>query len=332
MQSKPEKIRSSAAGIAQQYVEHAGMGGTVTWSREQLEQQWGPMVRAARGVTGNREEAEECAAQALLQVLERQPADVANLQAFMVTVAKRRGLDRLRMLERIRIRDSRLEGLAEHSIADVAENVVARAEACWIDQQARELLRPQVYALLQMIADGRTMSESARALSISERAAQSHLHRARTLLRATLANALAAIAVLGLRLKRSAAASASMTLAATALLLIPAHLGGGAMDTPGPSEAPTVGIVMVSPVDSAASGRAGRPVLAGVAGRRAPVGQPTSVPAQRNTRPLLKVREPLGATTRVREDRHGSGPPAGPVGTVTECLNNLELTAQHVGC
>jgi hypothetical protein len=48
----------------------------MAWTSEQLEAQWTPMVCAARGVLGSGHEAEECAAEAMAQVLERAPHDV----------------------------------------------------------------------------------------------------------------------------------------------------------------------------------------------------------------------------------------------------------------
>jgi hypothetical protein len=56
----------------------------MTWTREQLHEHWGPMVRTARSVLGPGDGAEECAALALLQVLERPPSDVDNAQAYLV--------------------------------------------------------------------------------------------------------------------------------------------------------------------------------------------------------------------------------------------------------
>jgi RNA polymerase sigma-70 factor (ECF subfamily) len=298
------------------------------WSHEELVEQWTPMVRAARGVLGYRDEAEECAAEALIQILERQPTDVANLQAFMVTVAKRRAIDRLRTLERIRIRDEKLAGFAGCVVVDVAEDVVARAEARWVNGQAQELLRPHVYEVLQLIADGQSVEQVASALGMTPRAAQSHLRRARMLLRSALAKTLALIGLGFVWLRRNAMTGATTALAASAMLLGAPNLGGHAR-APGPT--PRALPVMPLHDDSRQSAAVHNSTQASPSAQiaskpqQAPVGEGMSAPN-------VHVSEPLGASTAVETDRHGSGPPAGPVGTIRQCVHDFTVTPQHVGC
>jgi RNA polymerase sigma factor (sigma-70 family) len=151
------------------------------------------MVLAARPVVGGLDEAHECAAQAIVQYFEHAPAEVANLEAFLVTIAKRRAIDHVRAQARARLRDERYAHETALSAPDVAEDVAARAEARWADQEARRLLHPRVYHLVQLVADGMPLAEVARQLDMTERAAQSHLLRARRVVRAALARTLAAL-------------------------------------------------------------------------------------------------------------------------------------------
>ncbi|MDP9164824.1 MAG: hypothetical protein M3O32_01950 [Actinomycetota bacterium] len=97
---------------------------------------WDAMVAASLNVLGSRDQAHDCAAEAMAQVLQRRPADIANLEAFMVTVAKRRAIDRHRARARDRRRDARLAGEAAITLPDLAEDIAARAEARWADEQA----------------------------------------------------------------------------------------------------------------------------------------------------------------------------------------------------
>lgn len=212
----------------------------MTWSRPELEQQWTPMVRAARAVLGSQDEAEECAALALVQVLERQP-QADNLQAFMVTVARRRALDRLRDIERGRARDLKLVAWAERQVTDVADDIVTRAEARWVDQVARRELRPEVYQLLRHIADGQPIAEVAAALGMTDSAAASHLRRARVLLRGALAKTLGVLALGGAWRRRSLAGVATAGMTATALMITTPFTGGpGGQGTPPGAGAPAL--------------------------------------------------------------------------------------------
>jgi RNA polymerase sigma factor (sigma-70 family) len=180
------------------------------------------MVLAARPVVGTLDEARDCASQAIVQYLEQDRRDVANLEAFMVTIAKRRAIDHVRARERARVRDDRYAHEVVLSAPDVAEDVATRAEARWADREARRLLQPKVYELLTLVADGVPMGEVAQRLGMTERAAQSHLLRARRTVRAALARTLAAlgIAVGSVRRWWGPAAVSAPVLAAALVLAI----------------------------------------------------------------------------------------------------------------
>ena len=183
---------------------------------------WGAMVLAARPVVGTLDEARDCASQAIVQYFEQDRRDVANLEAFMVTIAKRRAIDHVRGRERARLRDDRYGHELTLTAPDVAEDIATRAEAVWADHEARRLLQPRVYELLTLVADGVPMVEVALRLGMSERAAQSHLLRARRLVRAALAKTLAALGLAGTAIRRwwGPAAATAPVLAAVFVLAI----------------------------------------------------------------------------------------------------------------
>ena len=150
---------------------------------------WDAMVRAARSVLGERDAAGDCAAEAMTQFLEKSPNDVLNLEAFLVTVSKRRAVDRIRQAKRERSRQMRVALATAADVADVAEAVVHRRHAEWVDAHARRLLRPEVYQLLTLVADGTPVAEAAAMVDMTTRAAESHLSRARSMLRGVIARA-----------------------------------------------------------------------------------------------------------------------------------------------
>jgi RNA polymerase sigma factor (sigma-70 family) len=303
----------------------------VAWSSAELQEHWTAMVRAAYGVLGSWDEAEECAGQALVQVLERAPDEVDNVRALLVIVAKRRALDRLRVLRRERALHGRLAGLAERS-GDLADDVASREEACWLAATARATLRPPVYELLRLVAEGHSLEEVSLRLGITRRAVQGHLRRARSRLKEAVAATLGLLGVvLGWRPKYLAAPAATAVAVALTFTLLPSVAGPG---TPGarPQAAgpPPADRVLATPAPSRAAHAAlvrhtSREVRVGAAAARA-----AGTPAR--PVPVAVVHGPLGMTTTVQSEQHGSGPPAGPVGTVVECLQNFQVSARLIGC
>ena len=98
---------------------------------EEVWPHWEAMVSASRSVLGSSEDAYDCAAEAMAQVLERAPQDVVNAEAFLVTVARRRAIDHYRRGQRERRRDAQLAAYEQTSVVDIAEDVARRAEAAW---------------------------------------------------------------------------------------------------------------------------------------------------------------------------------------------------------
>jgi DNA-directed RNA polymerase specialized sigma24 family protein len=284
------------------------------------------MVLAARPVVGTLDEARDCASEALVQYLEHDPGDVQNLEAFMVTIAKRRAIDHARARTRARLRDNRFAHEVSLTTPDVAEDIAARAEAFWADQQAQQLLQPRVYKLLQLVADGVPLAEVARRLDMTERAAQSHLLRARRVVRAALAQTLAALAV-GVTTVRRGWGPAAVTaplLAAASVLAI-----GTAVSPPRANE-PRLAIQPQTTVVTDADARETAALAkAAVVRRTGVVGHPARRPVT-TSKTVLNVTMPTGSVAlEKRDDGHQSG---NYVEQVVWCLQHLRVEPHYQGC
>lgn len=296
--------------------------------QSQVWDHWGAMVLAARPVVGSLEEARDCASEAVLQYLERRPQDVVHLEAFMVTIAKRRAIDHVRARERARIRDSRAAGTESLTTPDVAEDVATRAEALWADSEARRLLQPHVYRLLQLVADGVPLSEVACRLHMSERAAQSHLLRARRVVRAALARTLAALGIGCAALRRWSGSAAASTVALAAALAVVAARGAS-LGTSAP--VPEFVLLPSTTVATLNSGSvAVRTSSASHTGWRVARSVGPISGAARKPSTVLSVRTPLGGVrVEQRDDGHHSD---GPVQQVEWCLEHLRVELHYQGC
>ena len=144
---------------------------------------WKSMVRVCEPILASRDDAEDCASEALLTALDGAGlSGVANAEAWLVTVAKRRAMDQLR--RRVRHR-SRLASVVEDDHApDVAEGVADASEARWLRRHAAETLTPAARTVLDVVVDGGSVDDAAARLGITRRSAEAHLHRARVSLRA----------------------------------------------------------------------------------------------------------------------------------------------------
>lgn len=303
------------------------------YAREELEDHWRSMVRVAHSVLGSRPEAEDCAASAIMQVLERQP-EVDNLEALLVTVAKRRAVDRLRGLDRARRRDARLATQQDTSVADVAEAVVARAEARWIQEEARTRLTQQSYRILEATANGQPIVDIATREGLTVRAAQSDLFRSRRLLRSVWARALTVVGATWAFTRRVTSHAATATAAA---VVVAAAVTAGFVPSGPP--APHVGAAPDAQLgrSSAYDTSHVNVVRTATPHPHRPATRPTGAlrparnvgGAQRRT--LLVEHDPAGTTT-VTRTQHGKGPPDGPVQGVLDCLHNVGLGPHHFGC
>ena len=296
-----------------------------------LEMHWSAMVKVARSVLGCAADAEECAAAAIAQVLERQPRGIQNLEAFMVTVAKRRAQDRLRGKIRLRRRLTAL--CSTDHVPDIGTAIADQDAEQWLVLEARRILTPRSFRLLEASGGAEPLAEIATREGMTVSAVKSDVRRSRAKLLSVWARASAALGALWAGLRRlpsTAPALATVAVFTFAPLLIPAVDGLGS-----PDASPIIGVIegerqlapsvaswvepAVSPVHRARSVLASTPRSRG------------SVKA-----PLVHESDPVGMTT-VDADRHGAGPDAGPVGTLVECLNNVNpdpatFDPHHLGC
>src|SRR3954471_12799191 len=89
---------------------------------ERLFVHWDAMVRASQRVLGSTEDAEDCAAEALLAALRNpESGNVVHIRSWLGAVAKRRAVDVLRAKTRDRRRLARLAMLHEPYVSDVAD-------------------------------------------------------------------------------------------------------------------------------------------------------------------------------------------------------------------
>lgn len=306
-------------------------GDGVTYTHEDLEGHWLPMVRVARSVLGSRHEAEECAATAMLQVLERSRHDVENLEALLVTVAKRRAVDRLRSLERNRRRDIRVASQLALTTDDVADRVVAQAEAQWMTDQARRRLSPQSFRILAAVAANEDLVAVAARERLTLRAAQSDLFRSRRLLRAVWARTTLAVTAIWSLARRGCVATPALVSAAALLWLAP---GLSHVDEPQASPSTESVWETAAPRGTQLEAKTAQPstgpVRAFAASSKASH-LDSLRPGEVRKNVLLHASDPAGGSTVLME-HHGTGPQAGPVGTIFECAANLQLDPHNLGC
>jgi RNA polymerase sigma-70 factor (ECF subfamily) len=285
------------------------------------------MVGVCERVLNSREAAEDCASEALLAVLTAGGLDnVRNEQAWLVRIAKRRAVDAVRREIRDRRRTVRLAGQADLGAGDVAEAVLDQAEARWLSRMAAEILPPLSAAVLDVVADGYSVGEAAAKLGMTKRAAESHLHRARTALRAAWAATLSLVGWFVSGLRRAAPAVPVTILAAT-LAVLGSPLLHPADRTP--RSRPEVPM-MAMPLEVVAPAASPTRLAATTGGRLVPasrrVPQPASTAPTRTTR---RVSTPVAGIRLTREERPS---PDDPVGSVRWCAQHLEVSWQRVGC
>lgn len=301
----------------------------VDLTRAELESHWQVMVRVAYSVLGCRDEAQDCAAAAIVQVLERQPQDIVCLEAFMVTVAKRRALDRLRVMHRDRVRTQLLAATTWDTGADPAEAVTHRAAAAWLAGEARSRLTPQSFRILDAVSKGRGLSEIAESEQLSVRAVESDLFRTRRLLRGVWVRSLAAVAAVWAGLRRAVVPAVPFVASAAAALVVVPML----TSRPPPADLSSAGGPSAVPLPHAAS-RHVVPAPVSTA-RRVATGRVVTpaVSASPSPRASTRVVTPVGTTT-VHDEQHGSGADTGLVGGVVECIADVAVSPDlhDLGC
>ncbi|MGM1059457.1 RNA polymerase sigma factor [Saccharothrix sp. Mg75] len=203
------------------------------------------VVRRCQQAGMSRFEAEDCVHDAvltLLTLLARDRADagrdgtggVESLDRWLGVVARHRSVDRVRRAQREQGALARLRAATPPPV-DPDEVVVDRALAAWL-VQALDDLPPTTRQVCRSIAAGATTGQTAAELGLTTRAVQSHLTRARRLLRHLAAGATAAVAGTVLRWVRqstaAAAATAPVALTAVAISVTPLPHHGPVADPP----------------------------------------------------------------------------------------------------
>lgn len=300
----------------------------MTQGHESLLEHWPAMVRVCQRTLGSREDAEDCAATALLGVVQRGGLEnVENNEAWMVSIAKRRAVDVLRARVREQGRAVRLAAEHEIEAADVAELIVERAEARWLKETADSAVPEKTSQLVHALTEGMSISEAAAHLGMTKRAAESHLHRARIALRAVWAASLALIGWACALLRKAAPTAPQIAVAAVAAVTLgtlgPQPPAGGS-SPPGASKA----VVADGTSHTPAEARPSKPVTrAAPAEARRQAAPPPAAPRP-DPRPRRVGTRRAGLDV-VEEQREG---PTDPVGIVLHCLTNAEVTTAHVGC
>lgn len=303
----------------------------MTLATPDVMQHWGTMLRVCAPLLDAREDAEDCAAQVVLQVLARSDPDVRNLEALMVKMVKRRATDMLRARTRQRARDARLAQVTATSVGDAAEAVLDNAEATWLHEAARAQLSPLRYRLLTLLAEGHHLRDVARELGITHGVAQSQLYQLRRILRTVHGKTLAVLAAVWSATRRVGVTAAPATgLAAAVLVLIPAVAGVVREPTPD-SHAVTKAPSLQTAVGrrDAHTERQRRPMTTAFA-PRTQTGPATGLKSHAVGPAVVALDSPAGST-RV-ERRESGGDEEGPIEVLTACLEQFTVSATHVGC
>jgi RNA polymerase sigma factor (sigma-70 family) len=287
------------------------------------------MVRVCERVLGSRDDAEDCASEALVQAFAEGLDDVENVEAFLVAIAKRRATDMIRRNVRNRRQLLRLASRCDVSDADPAERVADESEARWLSARADELLTAPARAVLRVVADGGSVNDAAHRLAMTRRSAESHLHRARLTLRAARLAA-PAFGAAFLRALRRPATVSSVAFVGVAVVA-PAYLAPVAPERlPGDMPATPV----VSEVTQVSPGAGGRVVPV----ERAP--RAPQAPLRGAVSAAVVTAAPRQGSTRVGTSEagvevsvdHRNGP-EDPVGIVVDCVEHTEVsTTASIGC
>ncbi|SER34541.1 RNA polymerase sigma factor, sigma-70 family [Lentzea xinjiangensis] len=229
---------------------------------EDLAQAAEQAVRHCRRAGLSRQEAEDCVQDAVVALLARHAENpdaqpVTAVPAWLAVTARRRFLDRLRHAE---CEQRVLARLHAHTPpeTDPGDVLADQALAVWL-ARSLERLPHSTQRVCRMIATGATVTDTAGRLGITPRAVQSHLARARLLLRALAAGAAAVLADTAVRLARPVVAAAATPVTAAAMTaavtLLPHH---GPLPAHIPPQNPAVAVHVPTTVASAIQPRTTR--------------------------------------------------------------------------
>ncbi|MCW2608751.1 MAG: polymerase sigma factor, sigma-70 family [Frankiales bacterium] len=308
-----------------------------------LFEHWPVMVRACRPLLESQEDAEDCASEALVAALAdlgSHKADIRNPQAWLVTVARRRAIDHVRVVQRGRARFARLLRASTAVEAHGPdESVSDRYEALWLAGLAEQRLPPTTLAVLKAAARGESVDETSLSLGLTRRSVESHLRRARQLLRSALSATLAVIGWLFAGGRRTATATATASaVVAVALVLMPTRDASSEVPPAVAAARPRVAQrTPVPPVPRVSLPPKPRTKQELHVSREEPLsGRPTPTTGSGPTAhrepyvvPEVRAKTAAGETRIEREDRGGSND---PVEAAFECLDRLTVTPDMIGC
>jgi RNA polymerase sigma factor (sigma-70 family) len=272
------------------------------------------VVRRCQAMGASRADAEDCVHEAVVCWLRRQ-ADpdaepVTAVAAWLTVTARRKLIDRLRRSARERQAVIRL-GNHGPCDAEPGETVSERALAAFLVQSLQQL-PTSTRRVCEAVASGADVDQVAQQLGLSRRAVQSHLTRARRLLRHLAAGAVAALACVAARLLRSTGTVAAPVAAATistTVVLLPHH-------TPLPPPVTLHAIVSASPTLTA-PGQAPVPETADALPATEPRQRPSQLhpasPDQTSTTGQSQTRPPETANIPGPQTPNTNSPPAVPV-------------------
>lgn len=283
--------------------------------------------RACRRVLGSAQDAEDCASEAIVVALSdlETLGSIRSIEAWLVTVARRRAVDLVRSRTSERNSFERISHWSIASESDHAAEIADRDEARWVADRLPSMLPATTLAVVQHRSRGETVSETARELRLTERAVESHLLRARRRLVGLLATVPAWAAFMTRRTGKVGVATASVTMVAVSLAVIHAQAPGAHHQA-----AP---LHVVAPVTSVTQPDAA--AVTRVIGVARPSVVRRSVTAPMAARTALKSREvakaptPVATVTVTNEDRGGA---TGPIAGTMKCIHEFQVNLNHIGC
>ena len=269
------------------------------------------LLRVARHRTTTLEDAEDCVQEALARAVVHPDLDLDRAGAFLTTTTLRLTAD----VHRSRVRQLRLAekvGYRTEVRPDLADDVVDHALARWLQAQS-EQLSEQEQAVLRARVEGTSSRDTAAALGITVRAAESSLTRVRVKLQSAWARVAVVVGALTLTARRHATVALPMTAVAASVALGPVHLLPLTTPAPPPLSSPVTAPVAPEPAGAPAPGPGrsgvGRDGRDGADDRdRARNGPPGPVRADQHAHPSHRADPPSApGVLRVR-------PPPAPAG------------------
>lgn len=218
---------------------NAGVQNTASSAQDEL---WSELVAMrpkllaiARRRTSSSQDAEDAVQDALIRIATLAPEDRSKLEGLLVATLTNICVDQHRRKAREHRRSVRLVSRVDLYADQPDEAVCDRAEASWLVQHIGILSRRE-QEVVDLVAEGHTLHETAARLGVSYKAVHSALLRARATIMAILQAAGAAISFGWLRRqgKWVSASAAAVTAVSLAIVLLPllTDISGGRLSSP----------------------------------------------------------------------------------------------------